>query len=517
MFNRTSMLMISLLLTLSLVVTGCTVNDQGQIVLDNPIALPSPPAVSQPDAAQPETADAVQEITATVNTRSLRVRQAPDTESPIVAGLREGDTVRVTGRTLDAAWFEIQVPDVNTLGWVTADFVTLSGDVANIPVPGEGEAVAEAPAATPEPAAEEAAEETGEEVAEVTEETSAEMAAPSIDIVETAMAVDEFSVLVTLLEVTNLAEGLQGEGPFTVFAPMNNSFAALPQRVTDALLANPTADLTQILLFHVVPGKVMAADLSDGLAAETFQGESINFNVADGLFSANGVEIILTDIETSNGVIHVIDGVLIPEAVNLAALTLSAVVTPPAATEEPAPAATPAPSAPVTPVIVGTDPLILPAVNELGEITTRSLRLRAAPNADAEVLWGVRQGEFYPVVDRTADGLWLALAVPEVTEQGGIGWVSSEFVAITQDFVIIPTLGSATVNTSDGFRLRVRSLPSTDGELKEFLQEGETYEVVATTEDGSWTLLNLATANNVPIPGPSWVATEFITISGFIE
>ena len=134
------------------------------------------------------------------------------------------------------------------------------------------------------------------------------------DIVDTAVSAGSFNTLVAAVEAAGLVETLKGEGPFTVFAPTDDAFAALPKETLDALLADPTGDLTQILLYHVVPGKVMAADVADGLEATTVQGSTVKFTVADGKVMINNANIVTTDIETSNGVIHVIDAVILPPA-----------------------------------------------------------------------------------------------------------------------------------------------------------------------------------------------------------
>lgn len=139
-----------------------------------------------------------------------------------------------------------------------------------------------------------------------TEETSADMT-----IVETAQNTDGFSTLVTAVQEAGLVETLNGEGPFTVFAPTDAAFEALPEGALDELLANPE-QLGSVLTYHVVPGKVMAADLEDGMTAETVNGEMLEFSVGDSV-TVNGTAISDTDIEASNGVIHVIDGVLMPE------------------------------------------------------------------------------------------------------------------------------------------------------------------------------------------------------------
>jgi uncharacterized surface protein with fasciclin (FAS1) repeats len=174
-------------------------------------------------------------------------------------------------------------------------------------------ATACAPVATP--AAAPAAEPTATAAAE------AEVPAATADIVDTAVAAGSFTTLVAAVEAAGLVETLKGEGPFTVFAPTDDAFAAIPKETLDALLADPSGDLTQILLYHVVPGKVMAADVTDGLEAATVQGAPVNFTIADGVVKINDATIVTTDIEASNGVIHVIDAVIMPPADEAAAAT----------------------------------------------------------------------------------------------------------------------------------------------------------------------------------------------------
>lgn len=165
-----------------------------------------------------------------------------------------------------------------------------------------------APAATPAPAAEPTEAPAAEATAAPPEE-----AAPA-DIVDTAIAAGNFTTLVAAVEAAGLVETLRGEGPFTVFAPTDEAFAALPAGTIDTLLADPSGDLTQILLYHVVPGKVMAADVTDGLEATTVQGAPVSFTVSGDSVLINDATIVATDIEAANGVIHVIDSVLLPPA-----------------------------------------------------------------------------------------------------------------------------------------------------------------------------------------------------------
>ena len=136
----------------------------------------------------------------------------------------------------------------------------------------------------------------------------------TMDIVDTAVADGRFTTLVSAVQAAELVDTLKGEGPFTVFAPTDEAFAALPEGTLDTLLLPENKQqLTDILLYHVVPGQVMAADVAGLTSATTALGQDATVTVEDGrVFLNDNVEIIVTDIETSNGVIHVIDTVLIP-------------------------------------------------------------------------------------------------------------------------------------------------------------------------------------------------------------
>ncbi|MBV0913761.1 fasciclin domain-containing protein [Anianabacter salinae] len=138
--------------------------------------------------------------------------------------------------------------------------------------------------------------------------SSGEMA--TMNIVETAQDAGNFTTLLAAAEAAGLVETLTGEGPFTVFAPTDEAFAALPEGTVEGLLADTEA-LTAILTYHVVPGKVMSTDLSDGMMAGTVNGAEITVGVGDAV-TVDGATVTTADIEASNGVIHVIDTVLMP-------------------------------------------------------------------------------------------------------------------------------------------------------------------------------------------------------------
>lgn len=160
-----------------------------------------------------------------------------------------------------------------------------------------------------------------EQTTEVTEppEVSRPMETPEAtavpnDIVDTAVAAGSFETLVQAVQAAGLVETLKGEGPFTVFAPTDEAFGKLPAGTLDDLLKPENKEqLTGILTYHVVPGKVMAADVVGLESATTVNGRDLSIKVENGTVMVDGATVVQTDIECSNGVIHVIDAVMLPE------------------------------------------------------------------------------------------------------------------------------------------------------------------------------------------------------------
>ncbi|MDG3041277.1 fasciclin domain-containing protein [Roseicyclus marinus] len=136
--------------------------------------------------------------------------------------------------------------------------------------------------------------------------------AQDMNIVETAVGAGNFTTLVAAVEAAGLVETLSGDGPFTVFAPTDEAFAALPEGTVESLLLPENRDqLVSILTYHVVPGAVMSTDLSDGMTAATVQGSEITIDLDTGVM-VNEANVVTADIAASNGVIHVIDAVILP-------------------------------------------------------------------------------------------------------------------------------------------------------------------------------------------------------------
>lgn len=160
--------------------------------------------------------------------------------------------------------------------------------------------------------------ETGTETGDETEGDKIEATA-SENIVEVAVATDWLSTLVAALQAADLVGTLEGPGPFTVFAPDDDAFAALPEGVLDALLLPENRDiLVEVLTYHVLPASVFAEEVTDGEAA-TVQGDTVTLSTAGGV-TVNGAAVKVPDVLASNGVIHVIDTVLLPPGIDIDAL-----------------------------------------------------------------------------------------------------------------------------------------------------------------------------------------------------
>lgn len=166
-----------------------------------------------------------------------------------------------------------------------------------------------------EPVAEEAApvEETVAEAA-VEAAASTEELTPTADIVTTVIAAGDFTTLVAALEAAGLADTLHGDGPFTLFAPTDAAFAALPEGALDGLMADPEGALKDVLLYHVVSRPIVAANILDRLEEATLEGDLVVFTIDGDTVKVNEAVIVISDIEATNGVIHAIDAVLAPPA-----------------------------------------------------------------------------------------------------------------------------------------------------------------------------------------------------------
>lgn len=153
----------------------------------------------------------------------------------------------------------------------------------------------------------------GARAAHVATTPAAAPVAAGKDIVDTAASAGSFDTLVSAVTAAGLVDTLKGKGPYTVFAPTDEAFAALPAGTLDGLLKNKEK-LKKILLYHVVPGAVKAADVVKLTSAKTAEGSDVSIKVADGKVKINDANVTKTDVSATNGVIHVIDKVILPPA-----------------------------------------------------------------------------------------------------------------------------------------------------------------------------------------------------------
>jgi uncharacterized surface protein with fasciclin (FAS1) repeats len=141
------------------------------------------------------------------------------------------------------------------------------------------------------------------------------------NIVETAVAAGNFNTLVEAAKAAGLVDTLSSPGPFTVFAPTDDAFAKVPKAVLDALMANKTL-LTAVLTYHVVPGEVMSSDLKNGMSVKTVEGSDVKITIDSAGVMVNNAKVIKADIKASNGVVHVIDAVILPPVAAKAAVAI---------------------------------------------------------------------------------------------------------------------------------------------------------------------------------------------------
>lgn len=169
---------------------------------------------------------------------------------------------------------------------------------------------------TPALADDHTAVETDAEASEIEAEDSLAQVEAESSIAEIVAGVEEFSTLEAALEAADLVEALSGDGPFTVFAPTNDAFAALPDGVVDALLLPENQDLlTDVLTYHVIPDEVASDELETG-SVPALNGDDLNFTIDNDMALVNDIPIVAVDIPATNGLVHVIqDGVLVPESV----------------------------------------------------------------------------------------------------------------------------------------------------------------------------------------------------------
>ena len=461
---------IGALAILALLITGCNPIQEDPPQILTPVA----PLAAQetPEPAAPELVT----LEATVAISALRVRQEADAETPIIAGLLLGDLIPVIGRTEDGSWLKVRVPDVETIGWIWAEDVTLNGDVAALLVSGDREELADGSAAAAESGdaemTEEAAAEEKSEDAEMAGETADEA---DSDDGEKAVAALEPSVTVHAQEVIKgtitIAEAVaQERGWIAVHADDAGSFgpiigqASLKAGVTTGLIVRIDVDVATETLYAML---------------------HIDGGVFD-VFEFPGQDLpVRKDGEPISPAFRVTIGEM-----SIAEDDADEAVRPKPTATEPTPTQL--------------------ALLKQGDVTTqiaiiqsRALRVRSKPEAISEVLAGVTAGEAYPVAGFSADQTWVAIFFYDLEDPV---WVSASLVELRElEFRV--QMGRAKVDLGQIGRLRLRGGPSLEAPIVGHVQSGESYSILGFSVDGGWALLV-----GTEVEGPVWASASFLRL-----
>ncbi len=449
--NRFRVPMFGALLILPLLISSCYPFQGDITMILTPAAPPAEEEIAEP--AEPEMVT----LEATVTVNALRVRQEPNAETPIIAGLLKDDVIPVVARTQDGSWLKVEVPDVGTVGWIWAEDVALDGDAGALAV-SEGEQTA---SATEDAMA--AAGETDEEASETAgEETTEEDASPFADL-EPSVTVHSQDVIrgqVTIAEAV-----VPVEGWVVIHADDAGSFGPIIGQAH--LEPGPTTDLAVAIDVDAATETLYAMLHTDGGVFDVFEFPGTDMPILE-------------------------DGEPISPAFTVSIGEMS-VSEDAAAAQEEVPESTPT-----------DEPLLtLGDVTEhLAIVTTRALRVRSKPETIAEVLAGVAVGEAYPVAGFSSDEHWVAIFFPNIDEPV---WIAASLVELQDIASLRVQMGRVTIETGQGGRLRLRGGPSLEAPIVGFVPDGETYNSLGFSEDGEWALL-VGTGTE----GATWASIEFL-------
>lgn len=455
--NRFLVSLFGALAILPLLISSCY-PFQGDITqILTPAAPPVAEEVSEPaEPSEPE----VVILEATVAVNALRVRQAANAETPIIAGLLKGDVITVLGRTEDGSWLNVEVPDVGTVGWIWAEDVTLNGDAAALLVFEGGQMADDAEMAAE--AADEEKTDDGEMAAEAAEEEKTEDEEMAFDDLEPSVTVYVQDVIRGQIKIAEAV--IPVEGWVVIHADDAGSFgpiigqAHLDPGVTTDLAVNIDVDAATETLYAMLH--------TDGGVFDVFEFPGPDMPVIE-------------------------DGAPISPAfkVTIGEMSISEEV---ADTEEAMPENTPV-DAPL--LNVGD------VTRHLAIVTTRALRVRSKPETIAEVLAGVAVGEAYPVAGFSSDEHWVAIFFPNIEDPV---WISSSLVEL-RDIELRVQMGRATIAIGQGGRLRLRGGPSLEAPIVGYVPGGETFDTLGFSEDREWALLVGTGAE-----GATWASIAFL-------
>ncbi len=454
------------LVILSLLLAGCQPIEGDLSTVLTPVVQPAPQENIEPVEPQMVT------LEATVVAAALRVRKEADARSPIIAGLIQEDLIPVIGRTEDGSWLKVRVPDVETIGWIWAEEVTLNGETAALLVSDEVEAMAavSASAVSPEDAA------TGEEAAaEVTSddgETAAATAAEE-EPDDGSMAMQDLnpSLTVTAQDVIKgtitIAEAVAPEkGWIVVHADDAGSFGPIIGQAP--VEAGVNTELTVYIDVDAATETLYAMLHVDGGVFDVFE------------FPGPDMPVL----EEGNPISPAF-------RVTIGEMSIAEAGAEEAAASE---------STAVAPAEI----LLLQqgdVTTQLAIITSRALRVRSRPETISEVLAGVVAGESYPVAGFSADEDWVAIFFDEIEDPV---WVSASLVEL-REIELVVQLGRATISVGPFGRLRLRGGPSLEAPIVGHVTDSENYSILGLSLDGEWALLV-----GTEVSAPAWASTSFL-------
>ncbi len=413
-----------------------------------------PPVEEAAEPAEPEMVTLV----ATVNVNALRVRQAANAESPIIAGLLKNDVITVIGRTDEDSWLKVEVPDVGTIGWIWAEDVSLDGDAAALPVPEDGKIAAELEDATQDAVAEEQADD-GEMAAD---EEKTDDEAMGIADLEPSLTVHSQEVLKG--QVTVAEAVVPVEGWVVIHADDAGSFGPIIGQAH--LEPGVTTDLAIDIVVDAATETLYAMLHTDGGVFDVFEFPGTDMPVVkDGAPISPAFTVTFTEMSISDE-------------------------------QEDAEEAVPVTTPTDAPLLEVGD-----VTTHLAIVTTRALRVRSKPETIAEVLAGVAVGEAYPVAGFSSDEHWVAIFFPNIEDPV---WIAASLVEL-RDIELRVEMGRATIETGQGGRLRLRGGPSLEAPIVGFVTDGETYNTLGYSEDGEWALLVGTGAE-----GATWASISFL-------
>ncbi len=457
---------------LGLLLAGCQPIEGDLATVLTPVAQPAPEGNAEPVEPQMVT------LEATVVANALRVRKEADARSPIIAGLLQDDLIPVIGRTDDGSWLMVRVPDVETIGWVWAEEVTLNGDVAALLVSDDvEELVAETAssassddAATGEETATEATSDEGEIAAATAGEDEPEdepddgsMAMQDLKPSLTVHTQDVIKGMITIVEAVASEKGW-----IVVHADDAGSFGPIIGQAP--VEAGVNTELTVKIDVDAATETLYAMLHIDGGVFDVFEFPGPDMPVleeGDPISPAFRVTI---------GEMSIADA----DAEETASSEATAV-------------------APAEILLLKEGDV----TTQLAIITSRALRVRSKPETISEVLAGVVAGETYPVAGFSADEDWVAIFFDETEEPV---WVSASLVEL-REIELVVQMGRATISVGRFGRLRLRGGPSLEAPIVGHVTDSENYSILGFSLDGEWALLV-----GTGVDGPSWASASFLEL-----